>query len=117
MSYWVHECGNQNNSLWRYFQCDYLSDIKKLPTATKEGISQINDTVSKNKCSPGSKCLCQEDGSLWFLGKDTDRWIKLNLNISSGSSGTTTNPSGNIESIPLSYIESLFPTNSIHQKQ
>lgn len=112
MSYWVHECGNKNSSLWRYFQCDYLSDIKKLPTSTKEGVPQQNDTISKNKCSPGSQCLCHEDGSLWLLGKDTDKWIKRNLNISSGSPGTDPNPTENIEPIPFTSIESLFPNHS-----
>ena len=76
MAYWIHESGNRNNSLWSFYQCDYLSDVKLLPTASKEGQPQPNDTVCKNKCAPGSQCLCQEDGSIWLLGKDTDKWIQ-----------------------------------------
>lgn len=111
MSYWIHESGNKNNSLWRFYQCDYISDIEKLPTASTEGIPQLNDTVSRTKCSPGSQCFCQEDGSVWFLGKDTDKWIKgksaSSSGSSSGGSGGTTD--SNIKPIPSSSIESLFP--------
>lgn len=106
MSYWVHECGNRNNSLWRYYQCDYLSDIKKLPTATKDGEQQEHDTVSKNKCSPGSQCLCHEDSSFWMLGKDTNKWIKRKITSSSG--GSSGEIPDNIEPIPSDSIQSLF---------
>lgn len=110
MAYWIHESGNKNNSLWRFYQCDYVSDLANLPTATKEGIPQPNDTVCKNKCAPGSQCLCQEDGSVWLLGKDTDKWIKRN--ISSSSSGSSGGVGGitedDIEPIPFSSIQSLF---------
>lgn len=76
MAYWIVHINTCNNS--RHFQCDYLSDIDKLPTMKKEGIKQQNDTISSNKCVPGSQCLCQEDSSVWLLGKDTDNWIKTN---------------------------------------
>lgn len=105
MAYWVHESGNKNNSLWRFYQCDYLSDISDLPTATREGRPQLNDTVSKNKCAPGSQCICQEDGSVWLLGKDTDKWIPKKVSSGSSGSGITENE---IEPIPYSVIESLF---------
>jgi len=68
MAYWIHEAGNRNSSLWRFFMCDYLSDIKNLPDAMREGVPQSNDTVCKNRCSPGSKCFCHEDSSTWLLG-------------------------------------------------
>lgn len=107
MAYWVHESGNRNNSMWRFFMCDYLSDIKKLPDVLNEGEPQPNDTVCKNRCAPGSQCLCQEDGSIWFLGKDTNKWIKkVNNTSSGGSSGEITGD--NIEPIPVSSIQSLF---------
>lgn len=76
MSYWIVKSNNYNNS--KYFQCDYVSDIDNLPTTKKEGKKQQNDTISSYKCAPGSQCLCQEDGSIWLLGKDTDNWIKQN---------------------------------------
>lgn len=107
MAYWIQESGNKNNSLWRAYQCDYLSDIPMLPTATKEGVPQPNDTVSKNKCAPGSQCLCQEDGSVWFLGKDTDKWIQRKGSSFGGSSGGNGNID-NIEPIPSISIQSLF---------
>lgn len=76
MSYWIYTAGNRNNSLWRFFMCDSISDLKNLPTATKEGQPQPNDTVCKNKCCPGSQCFCLENGSSWILGKDSDKWIQ-----------------------------------------
>lgn len=110
MAYWIHNSGNKNSSLWRFYQCDYLSDINKLPTTTKVGEQQPNDTVSKTKCAPGSQCLCQEDGSIWLLGKDTDKWIKRKVSSSPGSSsgGIGGITEDDIEPIPFSSIQSLF---------
>ena len=107
MAYWVHECGNKNNALWRFYMCDYISDLNKLPTANKDGEPQPNDSVSQKKCAPGSQCLCQEDGSAWILGKETDKWIKRN-NSFSGGSGSGVIGEENIEPIPSFSIESLF---------
>lgn len=107
MSYWIHECGNRNSSIWRFFMCDNLSDIEKLPNATNEGQPQPDDTVCKNKCCPGSECFCIEDGSTWILGKETNKWIKTN--ISSSSSGGTTIIEKDIKPISQSSISSLFP--------
>ena len=91
--------------------CDYVSDIKNLPTTSTEGALQPNDTVCKNKCAPGSQCLCHEDGSVWLLGKDTDKWAKRNNTSTSGGSssgGTGDIIYDNIEPIPFSSIQSLF---------
>ncbi len=104
MAYWIHEAGNRNSSLWRFFMCDFVSDLKNLPTAKKDGQPQLNDTVCKNRCTPGSQCLCLEDGSVWLLGKDTDKWIKRS---SSGVSSGGTHEEY-IEPISNSQIESLF---------
>lgn len=106
MSYWIHNTGNKNSSLWRFFMCDYLRDISDLPDTINEGLSQPNDTVCKNKCSPGSQCFCLEDGSTWILGKDTNKWTKTN--ISSSLSGGTTIIEKDIKSISSASIESLF---------
>lgn len=107
MAYWINESGNRNNSAWRFFMCDFVSDLTELPTAFKEGIPQPNDTVCKNKCAPGSQCLCLEDGSVWILGKDTDKWVKR---IGASSSGGTVGVTGeDIKPIPFSSIQSLFP--------
>ena len=88
-----------------FFICDNLSDINNLPTVN-EGQPQSNDTVCKNKCSPGSECFCIEDSSTWILGKDTNKWIKTN--VSSSSSGGTTIIEKDIKLISHSSIESLF---------
>lgn len=107
MAYWIHEAGSKNSSLWRFFMCDYLTDIQNLPDAQKEGQPQPNDTVCKNECSPGSQCFCIEDGSVWILGKDTNKWVKQkNISSSESSSGVTIE--NNIEPIPSSSIQSLF---------
>lgn len=105
MSYWIHKCGNKNNSLWRFFMCDYRADLEKLPTAIKEGQNQPNnDTVCKNKCCPGSQCFCIEDSSTWLLGKDSDEWIEIETPSSETSPGGATD----IKSISESQIYSLF---------
>lgn len=104
MAYWIHEAGNKNNSLWRFFMCDYLSDLSNLPTLNREGQPQENDTVCKNRCYPGSQCLCLEDGSVWVLGKATDKWIKHKTTSSGDSMGVE----GNVPTISHSSIESLF---------
>lgn len=107
MSYWIHEAGNRNSSLWRFFMCDSLSDLQNLPTATKEGQPQPNDTVCKNQCCPGSQCFCLENGSMWLLGKDTDKWVqRKGASSSGGSSGGIIED--DIEPIPFSSIQSLF---------
>lgn len=107
MAYWIHESGNRNNSMWRFFMCDFVRDLTKLPTALKEGVPQPNDTVCKNRCAPGSQCLCHEDGSIWILGKDTDTWVqRKGISSSGGSSGGITED--DIEPIPFSSIQSLF---------
>lgn len=75
MSYWVIK--SNNTSMVREFQCDFLSDIGKLPTHLRIGASQKNDNKSNNPCAPGSSCLCYEDGSEWLLGMETDTWIRM----------------------------------------
>lgn len=108
MAYWIHEAGNKNSSLWRFFMCDHLTDLKNLPTFTKEGQPQPDDTVCKNKCCPGSQCFCIEDSSVWVLGKDTDKWIKKGTSSSGNSSGGISGDIDNAEPIPFSSIQSLF---------
>lgn len=102
MAYWIVKSGNSQNSTWRYFQCDYMTDISKLPTTTKQGVEQVNDSVCSYTCAPGSKCLCQEDGSIWLLGKDTNSWIRQKSSTGGNASEQ------NIESITNNQIESLF---------
>lgn len=84
MAYWIVKTNNYSNT--KFFQCDYISDIKDLPTYTREGKKQQNDTICNHMCAPGSQCLCQEDGSVWLLGKDTDNWIKQSNTTSAGIS-------------------------------
>lgn len=76
------------------FQCDFLSDIGRLPTSHRFGEKQPNDTISDDPCIPGSECFCFEDGSIWLLGIETDTWIKVGYkfggssgNIGSGNTG------------------------------
>jgi len=108
---------NNNSYLPRFkkFYCDFLEDIKKLPTSKKIGAKQINDTVSDDPCAPGSECFCYEDNSIWLLGVETDEWVKIGYryDISSGGSGNTgsdgnTNPSitsyNQLNDIPMKNI-------------
>lgn len=77
--YWIQELGNTSTNLsnYRYYICDFISDIEKLPTRLKNGEQQDNDTVSNKPCSYGSQCFCLEDGSAWILGRETDTWKQL----------------------------------------
>ena len=84
----------------------FLSDIKNLPDAMREGVPQSNDTVCKNRCSPGSKCFCHEDSSTWLLGKETNTWKKIKTTTSGSSSEGIVGDE--IEPIPFSFIASLF---------
>lgn len=84
MAYWILKTNNYNGA--KYFQCDYINDIEKLPTTTKEGEKQEGDSVSSYRCQYGSQCLCLEDSSVWLLGKDTNTWIKQNNGVSGGLS-------------------------------
>ncbi len=79
------------------FQCDFLSDIGKLPTAHRMGAKQEHDTISDDPCMPGSECFCFEDGSIWLLGIETDTWIKVGYKFG-GSSGNTSPGGSNITS-------------------
>lgn len=83
MAYWIVKTNTYNNS--KYFQCDFVSDIEDLPTYNSDGKPQEGDTISSYKCAPGSQCLCQEDGTIWLLGKDTCKWIKQNSGTISAS--------------------------------
>ncbi len=82
MAYWVVKINRFNNS--KYFQCDFISDINKLPTTLSEGEKQIGDTTSSYRCAPGSQCFCHEDGSTWLLGKEINQWTQQK----SGAGGT-----------------------------
>ncbi len=87
---WIKE-----NKIYSYtpkkFQCDFLSDIGKLPTSKRIGEKQEEDTISDNPCAPGSECFCFEDGSIWLLGIETDTWIKVGFKYgsSSGNGGSS----------------------------
>lgn len=88
MSYWIYDIGDKNNPNCKSFRCDYLSDIKKLPTRLKKGAVQNGDTVSSFEAAPGSDCLCLEDSSIWVLGNEKDEWKKMS-GSGSGSGGSS----------------------------
>lgn len=73
MAYWI----NHNNSYLPAkqiaFECDDAADVNDLPTATKMGVQQGEDTTSCQMVKPGSSCLCIGDGNLYKLGSD-DKW-------------------------------------------
>lgn len=92
MSYWLKKDNKVYTFIAKQFQCDFLSDIAKLPTTKKIGAKQENDSISDDPCLPGSECFCFEDGSIWILGLETDTWIKIGYKYgyqqSNGSSGS-----------------------------
>lgn len=91
MAYWVE--GREKCSI-RIYACDFLSDIAKLPTQTKNGEGAGLSADEKQKCLEGSKCTCLEDGSLWKLGKESG-WRKVGT-ASSGSDGGDDGGGGSI---------------------
>ena len=88
MAYRLIKNNNTHSYMCKQFQCDFLSDIGKLPTSKRIGGKQVHDTVSDDPCGPGSECFCFEDGSIWILGIETDTWIKVGYKYG-GSSGNT----------------------------
>ena len=84
MAYWIQYSGTRESSRRRGYMCENISDIDDLPTQTRRGVKQINDTVSSDECAFGSQAYVIEDGSRWILTKTTDTWEKLK--ISSGES-------------------------------
>ena len=73
MAYWI----NHNNSYLPAkqiaFECDDTDDIDKLPTSSKLGVQQGDDTTSCQKVNPGSSCLCIGSSELYKLRSD-DTW-------------------------------------------
>lgn len=86
--YSITKIGNNPNNATglREFIADYISDIDKLPHINNEGVQQNENTVSNDKVSAGSKCLCIEDSKWYVLGNDDVWHIISNSNISSASS-------------------------------
>lgn len=68
MAYWIQETGtNHNNSSYRLFYAETPDDISLMPTNLQDGNQLNGDTVSNQKCSLGSECLCISTGSLYIL--------------------------------------------------
>lgn len=111
---WIKE-----NKIYSYtpkkYQCDFLSDIGKLPTSKRIGDKQPEDTISDNPCAPGSECFCFEDGSIWLLGIETDTWIKVGFKYggssgNSGSSGSDITSYDQLSDIPLKNLNGYTST-------
>ena len=85
--YSITKIGDNTNTMGiRQFIADYISDIDKLPHINNKGIQQNENTVSNDKVSAGSKCLCIENSKWYVLGND-DVWHFIsNSNISNVSS-------------------------------
>lgn len=86
MAYWIVKAGNGNISSLRYYHCDHVNDIEKLPTNKSCGAEQENDSAASQPCAYGSQCLCLEDSSIWILGKESKKWIQQKAGTSSGIS-------------------------------
>lgn len=75
--FWIQDTGNKyNNSAYNLYYADYESDVKNLPTSSKEGL-QDGDTVANKRTCAGSECLVLETGNLYILRKATDTWEVL----------------------------------------
>ena len=102
MAYWIaHNSNRSYSNSHRCFQCDFTRDIDKLPTSKKIGVKENNDTLSTNPCAPGSECFCFEDNSIWLLGMETDKWIRVGYKY--GGSSNSGGPSGGNTSSITSY--------------
>lgn len=103
MGYVVMKDKNAYLARYKKFYCDFLSDIDKLPTSHKLGATQVNDTVSDNACAPGSECFCYEDNSIWLLGVETDKWVKVgyryDISCNCNGNGNTGSTGGNTPNI------------------
>lgn len=73
--YYIYKSGSNNNDNYKYYYCDKVEDLDKLPTNLNIGEIQNNDTLSHSKCSIGSKAFCLENSTLYILNtKNT--WVK-----------------------------------------
>lgn len=79
MAYWIQKtAGKRNVQNCKLYNCDYFSDIDKLPRFGIEGEPQEGDSTASDPCSYGSKCICLEDGgSQWILSKDSNEWCQM----------------------------------------
>ena len=60
----------------RNFYCDSPSDVSSLPTSQQDGVPQGDDTISCQKVSPGSSCLCIGSSEVYMLDS-SDNWISV----------------------------------------
>ena len=78
MAYWISETPKTSQRPnHREFDCDFRSDIAKLPRQGIEGEPQEGDNMAHLPCSYGSGAFCLEDSSVWELGKETNTWQEL----------------------------------------
>lgn len=79
MVYWIQEFGGngQNRYNFRFYHCDYETDITKLPTNTAVGEKQGNDEISCTKAHYGDLCLCLETSEVYELRNEPNDWKKL----------------------------------------
>ena len=84
MAYWIQYSGTRESSRRRGYMCENISDIDDLPTQTRPGVKQINDTVSSDVCAYGSEAYVIEDGSRYILAKTSNEWTKLKTATVSG---------------------------------
>lgn len=88
--FWIQENGlNKNNTGYKLFYAESISDITLLPTHTKEGSQEGYDSTANHKCALGSECYCIENNILYVL--TTSGWTKgrtLNAVLSLDENGT-----------------------------
>lgn len=57
------------------FWCDTPDDVPNLPTSSRLGVQQGDDTVSCQKVNKGSTCFCISPAKLFVLNSE-DSWVE-----------------------------------------
>lgn len=74
MSYWIDPTQEDvGTPPQRDFMCDTPADVPNLPTMTRLGVQQGEDTVSNQIVEKGSSCFCISPVGLYILNSE-DEW-------------------------------------------
>lgn len=74
--YWINGNNHEMVGGCRSFYADTVDDIDNLPTSTREGVPQGNDTLAHKKVKKGSTCLVINPASYFMLNSE-DEWKQM----------------------------------------
>lgn len=70
--YWIDLTANCVGGQ-KEFYCDTQQDIENMPTSSKEGVVQEDNSSAHKKCAKGSSVYCIGNSSVYILNS-SDEW-------------------------------------------